>query len=77
MFGALVVTGLLTGLVSSVLTAPVSEGWFAQGLLASLASVIITPSTALVVGLIYFDLRVRKENLDIMTLDGELRTAAP
>ena len=54
-----------------------SEGWFAQGLLASLASVITTPFTALVVGLLYFDLRVRKENLDVMTLDRELRAAAP
>jgi len=76
-FGALLVTGILAGFVSSVLTAPVSEGWFAQGLLASLASVITTPFTALVVGLLYFDLRVRKESLDVMTLDRELRAAAP
>jgi len=76
-FGALLVTGILTGLVSSVLTAPVSEGWFARGLLASLASVITYPFTALVVGLLYFDLRVRKESLDVMTLDRELRAAAP
>ena len=33
--------------------------------------------TALVVGLLYFDLRVRKESLDVMTLDRELRAAAP
>ncbi|MGH2659183.1 MAG: glycerophosphoryl diester phosphodiesterase membrane domain-containing protein [Actinomycetota bacterium] len=76
-FGAIVVTGILTGFVSSVLTAPAGEGWFAQGLLASLASVITTPFTALVVGLLYFDLRVRKESLDVMTLDRELRAAAP
>jgi len=76
-FGALLVTGILTGLVSSVLTAPVSEGWFAQGLLASLASVITYPFTALVVGLLYFDLRVRKESLDVVTLDRELRASAP
>ncbi len=41
------------------------------------ASVITYPFTALVVGLLYFDLRVRKESLDVMTLDRELRAAAP
>jgi hypothetical protein len=75
-FGAMVVTALLTGLVSGILTAPVgNSGWFVRAILAAIGSVITTPFTALVVGLIYFDLRVRKERLDVATLERELEAA--
>lgn len=75
-FGALIVTALLTGIVNGVFTAIAGNGWFAQGVAAAVGSVITTPFTALVVGLIYFDLRVRTEQLDVATLDAELRAAA-
>ncbi len=75
-FGALVVTALLTGIVNGVFTAIAGNGWLAQGIGAAIGSVITTPFTALVVGLVYFDLRVRKEQLDVATLDAELRAAA-
>ncbi|HEX5950038.1 MAG TPA: hypothetical protein VFZ96_03460 [Actinomycetota bacterium] len=75
-FGTLLVAAMLSGLVSAVLTLPFA-GWFVQGLLAGIASTITTPFFALVLALIYFDLRVRKENLDVAGLDAELRASAP
>lgn len=76
-FGAIVVTALLTGIVNAILTAPVGAGWFARGLAAAIGSIVTTPFTALVIGLIYFDLRVRKEQLDVAGLERELQAAAP
>jgi hypothetical protein len=75
--GTLVVAGLLTGIVSAVVTAPFPDAWFPRGLAAALASALTTPFTALVIGLIYFDLRVRKEHLDVDGLARELDAAAP
>jgi hypothetical protein len=75
-FGALVVAALLTGLVNAILTFPFA-GWFVEGLLAGIASAITTPFFALVLALIYFDLRVRKEHLDVAGLEADLRASAP
>lgn len=75
-FGTLILAALLTGLVSAVLTVPFAA-WFLKGLLAGIASTITTPFVALVLALIYFDLRVRKEHLDIASLDAQLRASAP
>jgi hypothetical protein len=76
-FGAILVTGLLTGIVNGILTAPFGAGWFARAIAAAIGSVVTTPFTALVVGLLYFDLRVRKEQLDVPTLERELQASAP
>jgi hypothetical protein len=76
-FGALIVTALLTGIVNAIFTAPAGNGWFGQGIAAAIGSVVTTPFTALVVGLLYFDLRVRKEQLDVATLARELQASAP
>ena len=75
--GALLVAGLITGAVSGILTAPFADSWFLRGSFASIGSVITTPFMALVLGLVYFDLRVRKDGLDVAGLEQELRTAAP
>ena len=76
-FGTLLVAGLISGAVSGVLTAPFSGAWLVRGLLAGIASAITTPFTGLVFSLVYFDLRVRKDGLDVAGLEQELRTAAP
>jgi len=75
-FGAFVVVALLNGIVNGVLTAIGNDNWFATGILAAIASCITTPYLGLVIGLLYFDLRVRKENLDVATLDRELHAAS-
>jgi hypothetical protein len=76
-FGTFVVAGLLTGAVSGILTAPFSDSWFLRGLFAGIGSALTMPFTALVLSLIYFDLRVRKDGLDVAGLETELRAAAP
>lgn len=76
-FGTLIVAGLLAGAVSAVLTVPFSGPWFVRGLLAGIGSAITTPFTGLVFSLVYFDLRVRKDGLDVAGLEQELRAAAP
>ncbi|OFW79497.1 MAG: hypothetical protein A2Z48_03960 [Actinobacteria bacterium RBG_19FT_COMBO_70_19] len=76
-FGTLLVAGLIAGAVSGVLTVPFSGPWFVRGLLAGIGSAITTPFTGLVFSLVYFDLRVRKDGLDVAGLERELRAAAP
>jgi hypothetical protein len=75
-FGAFVVVLFLTGIVNGLFTAIGGDNWFLSGLFAGIGSSITTPFTGLVIGLIYFDLRVRKENLDVARLESELRAAA-
>src|SRR5215210_7336008 len=67
-FGALVVAGLLTGVVNAVITTPFNNtSWFVQAVAAAIATVITMPYGVLVGVLLYLDLRARKENL---TLEG-------
>jgi hypothetical protein len=61
--GTYIVAAIIASIVSGVLTALGGGNWFVRGLLASVASIITTPFTALVLVLIYIDLRVRKEQL--------------
>jgi hypothetical protein len=76
-FGALVVAGLLTGIVNAVITAPFgSTGWFVQGVVAAVATVITLPYGVLVGVLLYLDLRARKENLNMEQLRTDLRASA-
>lgn len=76
-FGTLLVAGLISGAVSGVLTAPFADSWLVRGVLAGIGSAITTPFTGLVFSLVYFDLRVRKDGLDVAGLEQELRAAAP
>jgi hypothetical protein len=76
-FGALVVAGLLTGIVNAVITAPFNNtGWFVQAVAAAVATVITLPYGVLVGVLLYLDLRARKENLDLERLRTDLQTSA-
>jgi hypothetical protein len=76
-FGTLVVAGLLTGIVNAVITAPFgSTGWFVQGVVAAVATVVTMPYGVLVGVLLYLDLRARKENLTLETLRTDLQASA-
>jgi hypothetical protein len=74
-FGTVFVAGILTGLVSGVLTAPFGDNTALRAIFQSLASVITMPYTALVGILIYLDLRVRKERYSPDDLARELDRA--
>ena len=76
-FGALVVAGLLTGLVNAVITAPFGNtGWFVQAIAAAVATVITMPYGVLVGVLLYLDLRARKEALTLERLRTDLQASA-
>jgi hypothetical protein len=77
-FGTILVAGILSGLVSSLLTLPFGENTLGRIVGQSLASVITTPYTALVGILIYLNLRVRKEQYGSADLEQDLaRSATP
>jgi hypothetical protein len=75
-FGTIIVAGLLTGIVNSVLTAPFGDNWAARSIAASLASVITMPYMALVGVFIYLNLRVRKESYSAAELERDLASTA-
>jgi hypothetical protein len=76
-FGTLVVAGLLTGIVNAVITAPFGNtGWFVQGVVAAVATVVTMPYGVLVGVLLYLDLRARKEALTLETLRTDLQASA-
>ena len=69
--GAVVVAGLLTGVISSIISGPFNQ-WFMAGLFSGIAMAITMPFSTLVIVLLYTDLRVKKENLDVATLRSDL-----
>jgi hypothetical protein len=76
-FGALVVAGLLTGVVNELITAPFGgTNWFVQAVAAAVATTVTMPYGVLVGVLLYLDLRARKENLTLETLRTDLQTSA-
>jgi hypothetical protein len=76
-FGALVVAGLLTGVVNAVITTPFNNtSWFVQAVAAAVATVITLPYGVLVGVLLYLDLRARKENLNLERLRTDLQASA-
>jgi hypothetical protein len=76
-FGALVVAGLLTGLVNAIITTPFNNtSWFVQAIAAAIATVITLPYGVLVGVLLYLDLRARKEQLSLERLRTDLQASA-
>jgi hypothetical protein len=76
-FGALVVAGLLTGVVNALITTPFNNtGWFVQAIAAAIATVITMPYSVLVGVLLYLDLRARKEQLNLERLRTDLQASA-
>jgi hypothetical protein len=76
-FGTLLVAWLIVGVVNSVITLPFSDtGWFVQGLVAAVATVVNLPYGVLVGVLLYLDLRARKERLTLEALRADLQASA-
>jgi hypothetical protein len=75
-FGTLLVAGLLTGVVNSLITLPFGDtGWFVQGLVAAVATTVTMPYGVLVGVLLYLDLRARKERLTLESLRADLQAS--
>jgi hypothetical protein len=76
-FGALLVAGLITGVVNAVITTPFSNtSWLVQAVAAAVATIITLPYGVLVGVLLYLDLRARKETLTLEGLRADLQASA-
>lgn len=86
-FGTLVVSMILTGIVGGVFEAilvPAVGGMdnevasaMLTGIASTLAACLTTPFSAAVIAIVYFDLRVRKEGFDLELLAQTLGTEVP
>lgn len=76
-FGAIIVSALLTGLFGSLLAALFPDNFAGQAVAETIAAVLTIPYSVLVGILIYFSLRVRKEGYGIDDLERELARTAP
>lgn len=85
-FGVLVVSYILTGIVSSaiqgVLFGVVNAGGdvadaVASSVAGALSSILVTPFTAAVVTVLYFDARVRKEGFDLELMARRIGVEPP
>lgn len=78
--GTLLLSGLIVGIVSAIIGIPGElalqalgpDAWPISGLINMLATVLMTPFGMLVIVLLYFDLRIRKEGFDIEVMAREL-----
>ena len=73
--GTYILAAIITGVISSILSAIGGSNWFVRSIFASIAGIITTPFTALVLVLIYLDLRVRKEQLGAEKLRSDLASS--
>src|SRR5947209_17779472 len=81
----LLVAGILTSVVGGVLQLPLtiagaalgSGGWILAGVGAALAGIVTRPFAAIIGVLLYFDLRIRKEGLDLAIMARELGATQP
>jgi hypothetical protein len=84
-FGTYVLLVILTGIVQStlngILSVAAQENDVAyavvQALATAVSGIVVTPFTATVVTVIYFDLRVRKEGFDLELLARDIGAPAP
>jgi len=77
--GTVILAGILSSIVVGILVFPaglaartLTEGWIVRAIAVSLAAVITTPFTTIIPVLLYFDMRIRKEGLDLAIMAQEL-----
>jgi hypothetical protein len=81
--GTLLLSGVIAAIVSGIISIPGElavqamgpDAWPVSALVSMLATVLVTPFGMLVVVLLYFDLRIRKEGFDIEVMARELASA--
>jgi hypothetical protein len=82
--GTLILSGIITAVGAAIIQIPAElittmigpDGWPVSALGSAVASALITPFSLLIVVLLYFDLRVRKEGYDIEVMAQELAPAS-
>jgi hypothetical protein len=80
LLGALILSALIAAIGALIITIPTEfvaftlgpGGWPVSALGSVLASIVVTPFSMLIIVLLYFDLRIRKEGFDIEVMAQEL-----
>jgi hypothetical protein len=67
-----VVASIIAGIVSAILLAIGGSSFLGYWILSSIAQIVTTPFVALVMVVLYVDLRIRREGLTAATLAAEL-----
>jgi hypothetical protein len=83
-FATLILSGIITAVGAAIIQIPAEvittmigpDGWPVSALGSAVATALITPFSLLIVVLLYFDLRVRKEGYDIEVMAQELAPAS-
>ena len=83
-FAALLLAGLIAAVGTAIVTLPAEflattmgpDGWFVSVVGQTIATVVTQPFSLLIIVLLYFDLRVRKEGYDIEVMSRELATSS-
>lgn len=70
--GTVLVAGLIGGLVSSLIGAIGGNNWFLSWIFTSIGQIVVAPFNALVLVILYLDLRARQESLSADTLRAEI-----
>jgi hypothetical protein len=86
-FGTTLLAAVLAGIVSLILVVPGTvlyatgalgtQSWILQATFTALAGTITAPFTTIVVVLLYFDARIRKEGLDLAVMAQEVAATRP
>jgi hypothetical protein len=82
-FAAVIAAGLIVGVVSFILSLPAEfivqsvgpDAWPISALATAVVAILTTPFSTLVLVLLYFDLRIRKEGFDIEVMAREIAAA--
>jgi hypothetical protein len=79
-FGTTLLAGIIAGIVGGIISVPLglvatrtTAGWILRAIGGSIGQVLVTPFTTTVVVLLYFDMRIRKEGLDLAMMAREIR----
>jgi membrane-anchored glycerophosphoryl diester phosphodiesterase (GDPDase) len=79
-FGTTLLAGVMAGIVAGIITVPLglaatrmTEGWILRAIGTAIGQVLVSPFTTTIVVLLYFDMRIRKEGLDLAMMAREIR----
>jgi len=79
-FGTVLLAGILSSIVGGILSIPLSllgasigpKGWILNAIGGSAASIVTRPFAGIVIVLVYFDMRIRKEGFDLALMAQEI-----
>ena len=79
-FGTVILASILAGIIGAVIQVPLEfaavaigpSGWLLRALGTSTAQIITSPFSGMVIVLLYFDMRIRKEGFDLALMAQEM-----